>query len=68
MPKPLTSREKGILRLMVKGLANQAIAVVPMLSPGTVKGYAHTILQKPETNDRTQATVEAIGFVLGLIK
>jgi DNA-binding NarL/FixJ family response regulator len=62
----LTAREKDILRLMVEGLTNQAIGEALSLSPGTVKGYAHTILQKLGTNDRTQAAVKAIR--LGLIK
>ncbi|MBI5302700.1 MAG: response regulator transcription factor [Chloroflexi bacterium] len=64
--EPLTAREKDILRLMVEGLTNQAIADVLSLSVGTVKGHAHTILQKLGTNDRTQAAVKAIR--LGLIK
>ncbi|CAG0942850.1 Transcriptional regulatory protein LiaR [Anaerolineae bacterium] len=64
--EPLTAREKDILRLMVEGLTNQAIAEILSLSPGTVKGYTHTILQKLGTNDRTQAAVKAIR--LGLIK
>jgi DNA-binding NarL/FixJ family response regulator len=64
--EPLTAREKDILRLMVEGLTNQAIAQVLSLSPGTVKGYLHTILQKLGTNDRTQAAVKAIR--LGLVK
>lgn len=66
MIEPLTAREKDILRLMVEGLTNQAIAEILSLSPGTVKGYTHTILQKLGTNDRTQAAVKAIR--LGLIK
>ncbi|MBI4790206.1 MAG: response regulator transcription factor [Chloroflexi bacterium] len=64
--EPLTAREKDILRLIVEGLTNQAIAQVLNLSPGTVKGYTHTILQKLGTNDRTQAAVKAIR--LGLVK
>lgn len=64
--EPLTAREKDILRLMVEGLTNQAIGEVLNLSPGTVKGYMHTILQKFGTNDRTQAAVKAIR--LGLVK
>ncbi len=64
--EPLTAREMDILRLMVEGLTNQAIGEALNLSPGTVKGYAHTILQKLGTNDRTQAAVKAIR--LGLIK
>lgn len=66
MLEPLTARETDILRLMVEGLTNQAIAQVLSLSPGTVKGYTHTILQKLGTNDRTQAAVKAIR--LGLVK
>ena len=64
--EPLTAREKDILRLMVEGLTNQAIGEALGLSSGTVKGYAHTILQKLGTNDRTQAAVKAIR--LGLVK
>ena len=64
--EPLTAREKDVLRLMVEGLTTQAIAQVLSLSPGTVKGYTHTILQKLGTNDRTQAAVKAIR--LGLVK
>jgi DNA-binding NarL/FixJ family response regulator len=64
--EPLTAREMDILRLMVEGMTNQAIANVLGLSAGTVKGYAHTILQKLGTSDRTQAAVKAIR--LGLVK
>jgi DNA-binding NarL/FixJ family response regulator len=51
---------------MVEGLTNQAIGDALGLSAGTVKGYAHTILQKLGTNDRTYAAVKAIR--LGLVK
>ena len=64
--EPLTARETDILRLIVEGLTNQAIAQVLGLSAGTIKGYTHTILQKLGTNDRTQAAVKAIR--LGLVK
>lgn len=64
--EPLTTREMDILRLMVEGLTNQAIGEALGLSSGTVKGYAHTIIQKLGTNDRTQAAVKAIR--LGLVK
>lgn len=64
--EPLTAREMDILRLMVEGLTNQAIGEALGLSAGTVKGYAHTIIQKLGTNDRTQAAVKAIR--LGLVK
>ncbi len=62
--EPLTTREMDILRLMVEGLTNQAIGEALGLSSGTVKGYAHTIIQKLGTNDRTQAAVKAIRLKL----
>jgi DNA-binding NarL/FixJ family response regulator len=64
--EPLTTREMDILRLMVEGLTNQAIGEALGLSSGTVKGYAHTIIQKLGTNHRTEAVVKAIR--LGLVK
>jgi len=57
---PLTPREMDVLRLMVEGLTNRAIANILDLSPGTVKGYVKTILEKLLVSDRTQAAVKAI--------
>ena len=57
---PLTPREMDVLRLMVEGLTNRAIANILNLSPGTVKGYVKTILEKLLVSDRTQAAVKAI--------
>lgn len=64
--EPLSTREMDILRLMAEGLTNQAIGKALGLSSGTVKGYAHTIIQKLGTNHRTEAVVKAIR--LGLVK
>lgn len=66
LPVPLTSREMDVLRLMVEGLTNHAIAESLIISPSTVKGYLHTLFQKLEVSDRTQAAVKAIR--LGLVK
>ena len=66
LPSPLTAREMDVLRLMVEGLTNQAIAESLIISPSTVKGYMHTLFQKLEVTDRTQAAVKAIR--LGLVK
>lgn len=60
LPQPLTQRELDVLRLMVEGLTNQAIAHALTLSPTTVKGYVQTVLQKLDAADRTQAAVKAI--------
>jgi len=57
---PLTPREMDILRLMVEGLTNRAIAKILDLSPGTGKGYVQPILKKLNASDRTHAAVKAI--------
>ncbi len=63
---PLTPREMDVLRLLIEGLTNQAIADALNLSPGTVKGHVQTILHKFNASDRTQAAVKAIRA--GLVK
>lgn len=57
---PLTARELEILRLIAGGKANQEIAELLHIAPGTVRVHVHTILQKLEVRDRTQAAVLAI--------
>jgi len=64
--EPLTPREMDVLRLLVEGMTNQAIAQALVLSPGTVKSYVQAIFQKLNVSDRTQAAVKAIR--LGLVK
>lgn len=64
--EPLTPREMDVLRLLIEGLTNQAIADAFNLSPGTVKGHVQTILHKFNASDRTQAAVIAIRA--GLVK
>ncbi len=66
LPESLTPREMDVLRLLVEGLTNQAIAQTLVLSPGTVKGYLRPIFQKLNVSDRTQAAVKAIR--LGIVK
>ncbi|MEM7116844.1 MAG: response regulator transcription factor [Chloroflexota bacterium] len=66
LPESLTPREMDVLRLMVEGLTNQAIAQALILSPSTVKSYVHTIFRKLDVSDRTLAAVKAIR--LGLVK
>lgn len=57
---PLTKREQEILALVASGKSNQEIANILYITPGTVRVHVHTILQKLEVRDRTQATVLAI--------
>ena len=56
----LTPREMDVLKLIVEGLSNKAIAEVLVISPTTVKGYVKIILEKLHVSDRTQAAVKAI--------
>lgn len=56
----LTKREQEILALIVTGKSNQEIAENLYISPGTVRVHVHTILQKLEARDRTQAALIAI--------
>ena len=56
----LTPREMDVLKLIVEGLSNKAIAEVLIISPSTVKGYVKIILEKLYVTDRTQAAVKAI--------
>jgi DNA-binding NarL/FixJ family response regulator len=64
--EPLTPREMDVLRLLVEGMTNQAIAHALGLRVGTVKGYVQTILGKLDATDRTHAAVKAIR--MGLVK
>ncbi|BAU14650.1 two-component response regulator [Leptolyngbya sp. NIES-3755] len=56
----LTRREQEILALIADGKTNQEIAQKLYIAPGTVRVHVHTILQKLEVHDRTQAAVIAI--------
>lgn len=55
----LTSREYEILRLIIDGLTNRAIAQKLSISQETVKSHVHHIMQKMQVKDRTQAAVLA---------
>ncbi|GAC1448377.1 MAG: response regulator transcription factor [Chamaesiphon sp.] len=57
---PLTRREQQILALLATGKTNQEIADHLYIAPGTVRVHIHTILQKLEVRDRTQAVVLAM--------
>lgn len=61
----LTDREREVLQRMAAGESNADIARTLYVSEGTVKTHVHSILQKLNANDRTQAVVWAFrhGFV-----
>lgn len=56
----LTSRDIDILRLVARGMTNNAIAQEMYLSEATVKGHLHKIFQKLGATDRASAVVTAL--------
>lgn len=64
--EPLTEREREVLQRMAAGERNAEIARALFLSEGTVKTHVHSILQKLNAEDRTQAVVWA--FRHGLVQ
>jgi DNA-binding NarL/FixJ family response regulator len=61
----LNEREKEVLALLARGMANAEIAGRIYLSEGTIKNYVSSILKKLGVSDRTQAAVFAIRHGLG---
>lgn len=57
---PLTPRELDVLRLIVDGCSNAAIAEQLYISVGTVKTHVRSILNKLCVSDRTQIAVRAL--------
>ncbi|MYW64435.1 response regulator [Streptomyces sp. SID8379] len=55
----LTERERDVLALMSKGLANADIGERLHLSVGTVKGHVSAVLEKLEVGNRVQAALLA---------
>ena len=64
MIEPLSERERDVLRLMVQGFPNNAIADTLSISMPTVKTHVQHILQKLHVSDRTQAALLAMRLKL----
>jgi DNA-binding NarL/FixJ family response regulator len=60
----LSPREVEVLRLLITGAGNQAIAATLIISPHTVKNHVASILSKLDVASRTQAALR--GRELGL--
>lgn len=54
----LTPREREVLAAMAGGLTNRQIATSLGLGTGTVRVYLHTIFQKLQVSNRTQAVLK----------
>jgi DNA-binding NarL/FixJ family response regulator len=57
---PLTPREREVLALLGRGMANKVIARELSLSEKTVKAHVSSILAKLGVTDRTQAALYAV--------
>jgi LuxR family transcriptional regulator, maltose regulon positive regulatory protein len=57
--EPLTARERDVLRLLVAGLTNAAIAQELVITLGTVKRHVNSIYGKLGVQSRTQAVARA---------
>lgn len=55
----LTDRQREVLRLIALGKSNRDIAASLFLSESTVKKYVHTILDKLNASNRTDAAIKA---------
>jgi len=53
----LTEREREVLALIADGKKNLEIADILVISPGTVRVHVHSILNKLNVKDRTQAAI-----------
>ncbi len=56
----LSPRERDVLRLVVDGKDNAAIAKELYVSPSTVKNHVSNILEKLGADNRLQAAVRAV--------
>lgn len=59
----LTPRERGVLELLERGMANKTIAYRLNMSSSTVKVHVHNIMVKLNAHNRTEAAVAAARFV-----
>lgn len=61
--RTLTPRERGVLELLERGMANKTIAYRLNMSSSTVKVHVHNIMVKLNAHNRTEAAVAAARFV-----
>lgn len=56
----LSDRELEVLRLLAKGMSNQAIGTALNISESTIKSHVNHVLNKLGVSDRTQAVITAV--------
>jgi ATP/maltotriose-dependent transcriptional regulator MalT len=57
----LTNRERQVLELLIRGSSNRRIARALNISEPTVKNHLHSVFQKLDVADRTQAIAKVLG-------
>ncbi len=60
LAQPLTERETQILRMVVEGKSNKAIAKGLGLSEGTIKSHLRNIYRKLQVRTRAEAAAQAV--------
>jgi DNA-binding NarL/FixJ family response regulator len=60
LPEPLTERETQILRMVVEGSSNKAIANRLGLGEGTIKSHLRNIYRKLQVRTRAEAAAQAV--------
>ena len=60
LAEPLTERETQILRMVVEGKSNKAIATRLGLSEGTIKSHLRNIYRKLQVRTRAEAAAQAV--------
>ena len=58
--EPLTEKETQVLRMVVEGLGNKAIATRLNMSEGTVKSHLRNIYRKLKVKTRAEAAAQAV--------
>lgn len=58
--QPLTNGERRVLRFLIQGTANKAIAAKLGIGEGTVKTHVNALRQKLGTSNRTEAALAAV--------
>jgi DNA-binding NarL/FixJ family response regulator len=60
LAEPLTDRETQILRMVVEGMSNKAIASRLGLGEGTIKSHLRNIYRKLQVRTRAEAAAQAV--------
>jgi two-component system, NarL family, response regulator DegU len=60
LAEPLTERETEILRMVVQGMSNKAIAKRLTLGEGTIKSHLRNIYRKLQVRTRAEAAAQAV--------